>query len=217
MPSLVEIGPAVLEKKVFIFPQCIFNFSWLFTFGNGRGSSFEHTWILITQKCFEFCLVEICQVVLHSVEVFSLFHNYLPLEKGRGFIFEKLESPSLTGALCQVWLKFAQWFSRRRFLKFPQCNLHYFVIISLRKRARPFIWTNLIPHDPRMLCAKLVETGPMELEKKMTIGKFTTTMTDKFWSETLTWAFGSGELIKKWTAIWENVLKSWKWIIIARE
>ena len=31
---------------------------------------------------------------------------------------------------------------------------HYFVIISPWKRAGPFIWTNLNPLHPRMLCAK---------------------------------------------------------------
>ena len=31
---------------------------------------------------------------------------------------------------------------------------HYFVIISPWKRAGPFIWTNLNPFHPRMLCAK---------------------------------------------------------------
>ena len=44
----------------------------------------------------------------------------------------------------------------------------------------------------------LVEIGPVVLEKK--IKKFTTTTTrttDKFWSEKLTWAFGSGEVKKK--------------------
>ena len=30
----------------------------------------------------------------------------------------KLESPSPKDALCQVWLKLAQWFWRRRFLNF---------------------------------------------------------------------------------------------------
>ena len=31
---------------------------------------------------------------------------------------------------------------------------HYFVIMSSWKRAGPFIWTNLNPLHPRMLCAK---------------------------------------------------------------
>ena len=62
MPSLVEIGPVVLEKKI----------------------------------CSNF------------INVFSLFHNYLPLEMGRALHLNKLESPSPWDTLCQVWLKLAQ-------------------------------------------------------------------------------------------------------------
>ena len=50
---------------------------------------------------------------LNVVNVFSLFHNYLPLEKGWAFHLNKLESPSHKDALCQIWLKLAQWFWRR--------------------------------------------------------------------------------------------------------
>ena len=49
---------------------------------------------------------------------FSLFPNYLPLEKRGALHLNKLESPSLKDALCQVWLKLAQWFWRRRFFNF---------------------------------------------------------------------------------------------------
>ena len=42
------------------------------------------------------------------VYVFSLFQNYLPLEKGRSLHLNKLESPSPKDALCQDWLKLAQ-------------------------------------------------------------------------------------------------------------
>ena len=49
------------------------------------------------------------------VNVFSLFRNYLPLEKGGALPFNNLESTSPKDALCQVWLKLAQWFWRRRF------------------------------------------------------------------------------------------------------
>ena len=72
MPSLVEIGPVVLENKIF------FNF----------------------------------------VNLFLLFLNYLPLEKGGALYLNKLDSSSPKDALCQVWLKLAQWFRRRRFLNF---------------------------------------------------------------------------------------------------
>ena len=42
------------------------------------------------------------------------FCNYLPLEKGRALNLKKFESPSFKDALCQVCLKLAQWFWRRR-------------------------------------------------------------------------------------------------------
>ena len=61
-------------------------------------------------------LVEIGLVVLEKkiffnfVNVLSLFRNYLPCEKSRDLHLNKLESPSPKDALCQVWLKLAQWF-----------------------------------------------------------------------------------------------------------
>ena len=41
VPSLVEIGPVVLEKKFFKFHQCIFAISLLSPLEKGRGTSFE--------------------------------------------------------------------------------------------------------------------------------------------------------------------------------
>ena len=48
------------------------------------------------------------------VNVISRFRNYLPFEKGMALHLNKLISPSHKDALCQVWLKLAQWFWRRR-------------------------------------------------------------------------------------------------------
>ena len=50
------------------------------------------------------------------LNVFSLFQNYLPFEKGRALHLNKLESTLLKDALYQVWLKLVWWFWRRRFL-----------------------------------------------------------------------------------------------------
>ena len=52
------------------------------------------------------------------VNVFSLFLNYLLLEKDGPLHLNKLESPSPKDALYQDWLKLAQRFWRRRFLNF---------------------------------------------------------------------------------------------------
>ena len=54
------------------------------------------------------------EVFFNFVNVFSLFHNYLPLEKGMALHLNKLEYPSHKDALCQDWLKLAQWFWRKR-------------------------------------------------------------------------------------------------------
>ena len=54
---------------------------------------------------------------LKFVNVFSLFCNYLLLEKDRALHLNKLESRSPKDTLCQVWLKLAKWYWRRRFKK----------------------------------------------------------------------------------------------------
>jgi hypothetical protein len=47
-----------------------------------------------------------------------------PLGEGQTPSFE-LESTSTKDDLCRVWLKLAQWFWRRRFLKDPTLFLHF--------------------------------------------------------------------------------------------
>ena len=92
----------------------------LFTLLELNGSSFEQTWIPFDQGCFEPNLAEISRVVLEKklnfVNVFSLFRYNPSLEKGGVLHLNKLESPSPTDALSQVWLKLAQWFRRRFFV-----------------------------------------------------------------------------------------------------
>ena len=88
-------------------------------FQKGRGPSFEHTWIPYNQGCFVPSLEEIGPVVLEKKifkisQFISLCRNYLPLEKGGAFHLNKLESTSPIDALCQVWLKLAQRFWRRK-------------------------------------------------------------------------------------------------------
>ena len=58
---------------------------------------------------------------LNFINVFSLFCNYLPLEKVRAFHQNKIEFPSPKDALCQVWQKLAWWFWRIFFLILSYC------------------------------------------------------------------------------------------------
>ena len=105
----------------------------------------------------------------------SMYFRYFAIisawKKGGALHLNKHESLSLTDALCQFWLKVAQWFLRRSFLKFVN-------VFSLSpnylpwKGERPFIWRNLNPHHPRMLCAKFGWYRPhhgVALEKKIFI------------------------------------------------
>mgnify|MGYP003683931793 CR=1 FL=1 len=65
--------------------------------------------------------------------VFLLFRNYLPLEKGRALHLSKLEFPSVKDDFCQVWLILAQWICRRRFFKFVNVFLLFHNYLSLEK------------------------------------------------------------------------------------
>ena len=120
VPRLFEIGPVVLEKKIFKFCQCILLFRKYLLLEKGRGlhliklesplpkDGLCQVWLKLAQwfwrrKFFIF------------INVFSLFPNYLPLEKGWALHLKKLECPSPKDDLCQVWLKLDQWFRIRRF------------------------------------------------------------------------------------------------------
>ena len=51
------------------------------------------------------------------------------------------------------WNWLWQWFWRRGFFNFDDVFSLFCKYLPLEKSG-PFIWTNLNPHDPRMLCAK---------------------------------------------------------------
>ena len=67
------------------------------------------------------------------INVFSLFPNYVPLEKGVALHLNKLESPSTNDALCQVWLKLDQWFWRRRCFNFVNVFVLFRNYLPLKK------------------------------------------------------------------------------------
>ena len=91
---------------------------------------------------------------LNLVYVFSLFHYYLPIEKSGALHLNKIKFSSPNDEWCQVWSKLAKWFWRRSIFFISSMFFRYFVIFSSWKRTRPFIWINLIPLHPKMLCVK---------------------------------------------------------------
>ena len=66
---------------------------------------------------------------------------------------KKLECLSSKDACAKIGWNWASGSGEEDFLILSMYFL-YFVIISPWKRAGPFIWTNLNPLHPRMLCAK---------------------------------------------------------------
>ena len=52
--------------------------------------------------------------IFKSCQFILLIPDYLPFGKGVALYLNKLEFPSPKDTLCQVWLKLAQWFWRRR-------------------------------------------------------------------------------------------------------
>ena len=88
-----------------------------------------------------------------SIMYFCYFSWISTLRRAWPFIWKKkLESSSPKNALSQVWLKLAQWFWRRRFLKVV--NSFFPPIISPLGKAWSFIWINWNPLHPGILCAK---------------------------------------------------------------
>ena len=103
-----------------------------------------------------------------------------------------------------LWAKFGwNWPCRSGEEDFLISSIYfrYFIIISPWKRAGPFNLSILNPLYRRMLCAKFgwnwsSGSGEVEKMKMWWQQRRQWWTTDKFWLEKLTWAFGSGELIK---------------------
>jgi hypothetical protein len=62
-----------------------------------------------------------------------------PLEKGNPHHLNKLKFPLSKDDLCQVWLKLAQWFWRRRFLNDTIPFLHFCNYLPFEKGLAKYL------------------------------------------------------------------------------
>ena len=86
--------------------------SWVF-FTN---VSFMPSWSKLVQWFWRRRFLKCCQFIyLNFVIAFSLFRNYLPLEKGMVLHLNKIEFLLPKDDLCEFWSKLAQWLWRRFF------------------------------------------------------------------------------------------------------
>ena len=125
--SLVEIGSVVQERQIFFnFVNVFYLFRNYLPLEKGEALHLNkvesplpkdglcEVWFILAQWFWRRRIFKFRQFLG------GLFCNYLPLDKGGALQLNKLESPSPKDALCEVWLKLAQWFWRRRFFKFRQ-------------------------------------------------------------------------------------------------
>ena len=94
VPTLVEIGQVVQEKKISELCQCIYAISYYVSLEKKRGpaNSFEQTLISITQGCSVQSLVEIDsgEDFQISLMFFLLFPYHPPLDKDMALHLNKL-------------------------------------------------------------------------------------------------------------------------------
>ena len=102
VPSLVEIGSVVLERKIFLISSMYFRY---------------------------FAIIS-------------------PWKRAEPFIWKKPEFLSPNDALCQVWLKLAQWFWRRRFVNFVNVFSLFRNYLHLKKGGALHL-NRLEPHSPK--------------------------------------------------------------------
>ena len=67
------------------------------------------------------------------INVFSLFRNYLSVEKGRALYLNNLKSPLPKDTLNKAWLKLVEWFWIRRFFNFVNVFLLFCDYLPLEK------------------------------------------------------------------------------------
>ena len=73
------------------------------------------------------------------INIFFVFSNYLPPEKGVAVHWNKFLLSSPKDALCQVWLKVVKWFWRRRWKCGKFTTTKDNVYISIRKGKKNLI------------------------------------------------------------------------------
>ena len=148
VPSLVEIGPLVLELKKLNLVNVFSLFCYFLPLKKDGGPLFEK--IKFPSPKNALCQVWL-KLVLHMVldkKVLLNFRYFViisPSEMAGPLIWKKLESSSQKNALWQVWLKLAHWLCRKRF---------FLNFVNLLLSPIWNIWTNLNLHHPSILSAK---------------------------------------------------------------
>lgn len=120
---------------------------------------------MLKQKCFVQSLIKRNPAVLNTIVEFRQCIVIIALASTLDLSFNNTWNYCVfhKDALCQGYIKLAQWFSKIRLLKFCECIC---VIISPRKKAWSFTLKKMTPWYPRVICAMFVEICVVVPEKK---------------------------------------------------
>ena len=141
------------------------NFLIILQYKKGGTFPFEQTQILLIQVWIWLKLAQwFYRRLLNFVNVFSLFHNHLPLEREGALHLNNLIYPWPKDDFCQVWLELAQWFWRRRFLKSSMHFSNFLIISPIISRSASFVQT-WIPFTQGCFVSSVIEIGPVVLER----------------------------------------------------
>jgi hypothetical protein len=89
-----------------------------------------------------------------KISVFLLFRYYLPLEWDNPIHLYKRKPSTPKDDLCQVYLKLALWFWRRRFLNSPIPFLHFCDYLPCEEDLALYLNKNWTPPHPWIICTK---------------------------------------------------------------
>lgn len=116
-------------------------------FPSPKNNALYEVWMKIAQWLWRF-FFKFRQCIL------STFYN-LSLERDMALHLHRLEPPAPRNVFCQVPMKSALWFQRKRFLNFVNGFFTISVIYLLEKKERgPFFSTNLNSLHQRIICTK---------------------------------------------------------------
>ena len=91
--------------------------------------------------------------------MYLLYFIIFPFWKRGGPLFEETWVYFTIGCFVPGFVEIGLVVLEKKISKFCQCIFGISLLSSLEKRAWPFIWTNLNPLYPRMLCAKFGLNG----------------------------------------------------------
>ena len=145
--------------------------------------NWKRTWPFIWKKLQSLLPNDVLwKVVLKFAQLFkgedvlisSMYLRYFklsPLWKGQGSSFEQTWIPFTKRCFVLSLVEIGPLVLQKMILNLSM-YFRYFVMISPWKRAGPFIWTNLNPLHPRMLCAKFIHSFKWPLRLNWLIDLF---------------------------------------------